>query len=320
VKALITGGAGFIGSHLAERLLQLEHDVLVLDNLSTGSIENIVHLKTDKRFSYVIDSVTSESLLAEMIDSSDVVFHLAAAVGVKLIVEQPVHTIETNVHGTEVVLKHANKKKKLVFIASTSEVYGKSADVPFRESADVVLGPSAKHRWAYACSKLIDEFLALPYWKDKNLPVVRLRLFNTVGPRQTGQYGMVLPTFVRQALSGHPITVFGDGTQSRSFTYVSDVVDALIALASERRAVGEVFNIGNTGEISIIDLATRVKTLTCSDSPIQLVPYDQAYEAGFEDMPRRVPDISKLRALVGYEPKVELDEIIRRVIEYIREH
>ena len=320
MKALITGGAGFIGSHLAERLLQLEHDVLVLDNLSTGSIENIVHLKTDKRFSYVIDSVTSESLLAEMIDSSDVVFHLAAAVGVKLIVEQPVHTIETNVHGTEVVLKHANKKKKLVFIASTSEVYGKSADVPFRESADVVLGPSAKHRWAYACSKLIDEFLALAYWKEKKLPVVIVRLFNTVGPRQTGQYGMVLPTFVRQALSGHPITVFGDGTQSRSFTYVSDVVDALIALASERRAVGEVFNIGNTGEISIIDLATRVKTLTCSDSPIQLVPYDQAYEAGFEDMPRRVPDISKLRALVGYEPKVELDEIIRRVIEYIREH
>jgi UDP-glucose 4-epimerase len=320
VKALITGGAGFIGSHLAERLLQLEHDVLVLDNLSTGSIENIVHLKGEKRFSYVIDSVTSESLLAEMVDSSDVVFHLAAAVGVKLIVEQPVHTIETNVHGTEVVLKHANKKKKLVFIASTSEVYGKSADVPFRESSDVVLGPSAKHRWAYACSKLIDEFLALAYWKEKKLPVVIVRLFNTVGPRQTGQYGMVLPTFVRQALSGHPITVFGDGTQSRSFTYVSDVVDALIALASERRAVGEVFNIGNTGEISIADLATRVKTLTCSDSPIQLVPYDQAYEAGFEDMPRRVPDISKLRALVGYEPKVELDEIILRVIDYIREH
>ena len=320
MKALITGGAGFIGSHLAERLLQLGHDVLVLDNLSTGSIENIVHLKSEKRFSYVIDSVTSESLLAEMVDSSDVVFHLAAAVGVKLIVEQPVHTIETNVHGTEVVLKHANKKKKLVFIASTSEVYGKSTDVPFRESADVVLGPSAKHRWAYACSKLIDEFLALAYWKEKKLPVVIVRLFNTVGPRQTGQYGMVLPTFVRQALSGHPITVFGDGTQSRSFTYVSDVVDALIALASERRAVGEVFNVGNTGEISIAELATRVKTMTCSDSPIQLVPYDQAYEAGFEDMPRRVPDISKLRALVGYHPKVELDEIIRRVINYIREH
>ena len=318
MKALITGGAGFIGSHLAERLLELGHDVLVLDNLSTGSIENITHLKGHKKFSYVIDSVTSESLLAEMVDSSDVVFHLAAAVGVKLIVEQPVHTIETNVHGTEVVLKHANKKKKLVFIASTSEVYGKSADVPFRESADVVLGPSAKHRWAYACSKLIDEFLALAYWKEKKLPVVIVRLFNTVGPRQTGQYGMVLPTFVRQALSGHPITVFGDGMQSRSFTYVSDVVDALIALSSERRAIGEVFNIGNTGEISIRELAQRVKTMTGSDSPIRLIPYDEAYEAGFEDMPRRVPDISKLRALIGYEPRIALDEIIRRVVDHAR--
>jgi UDP-glucose 4-epimerase len=253
-----------------------------------------------------------------MIDQSDVVFHLAAAVGVKLIVEQPVHTIETNVHGTEVVLKHANKKKKLVFVASTSEVYGKSADVPFRESADVVLGPSSKHRWAYACSKMIDEFLALAYWKEKKLPVVIVRLFNTVGPRQTGQYGMVLPTFVRQALAGHPITVFGDGDQSRSFTDVSDVVGALIALASEPRAVGEVFNIGNTGEISIRDLADRVKALTDSRSPIQLIPYDQAYEEGFEDMPRRVPDLSKLRNLIGYEPKVGLDDIIARVIEYFR--
>jgi nucleoside-diphosphate-sugar epimerase len=318
VRALVTGGAGFIGSHLAERLLDLGHDVLVLDNLSTGAIENIAHLKNAKNFSYAIDSVTNEPLLAEMIDSSDVVFHLAAAVGVKLIVEQPVHTIETNVHGTEVVLKHANKKKKLVFIASTSEVYGKSADVPFRESADVVLGPSAKHRWAYACSKLIDEFLALAYWKEKKLPVIIVRLFNTVGPRQTGQYGMVLPTFVRQALSGQPMTVFGDGTQSRSFTYVSDVVDALIALASERRAVGNVFNIGNTSEISIRDLAERVRTLAGSDSTIQLVPYDEAYETGFEDMPRRVPDISRLHALIGYQPKVALDDIIRRVIEHFR--
>ena len=225
--ALITGGAGFVGSHLAERLLADGHEVLVLDNLSTGSIDNIAHLKRHPRFSYVIDSVTNEPLLAEMIDRSDVVFHLAAAVGVKLIVEQPVHTLETNVHGTEVVLKHANKKKKLVFIASTSEVYGKSTDVPFREAADLVLGPTSKHRWAYACSKLIDEFLALAYWKEKKLPVVIVRLFNTVGPRQTGQYGMVLPTFVRQALAGQPITVFGDGTQSRSFTYVGDVVDAL---------------------------------------------------------------------------------------------
>ena len=250
VKALITGGAGFVGSHLAERLLRDGHEVMVLDNLSTGSIDNISHLKGHAGFSYVIDSVTNEPLLAEMIDRSDVVFHLAAAVGVKLIVEQPVHTIETNVHGTEVVLKHANKKKKLVFIASTSEVYGKSTDVPFREGADLVLGATVKHRWAYACSKLIDEFLALAYWKEKKLPVVIVRLFNTVGPRQTGQYGMVLPTFVRQALAGQPITVFGDGTQSRSFTYVGDVVDALVKLAQEPRAVGEVFNIGNTDEVT----------------------------------------------------------------------
>ena len=318
MKAFITGGAGFIGSHLAERLLDGGHEVIVLDNLSTGSIDNIAHLKGRPGFSYTIDSVTNESLLAELLDRSDVVFHLAAAVGVKLIVEQPVHTIETNVHGTEVVLKHANKKKKLVFIASTSEVYGKSADVPFREAADLVLGPSAKHRWAYACSKLIDEFLALAYWKEKKLPVVIVRLFNTVGPRQTGQYGMVLPTFVRQALAGQPITVFGDGTQSRSFTYVGDVIDALLRLATNPRAVGEVFNIGNMGEVTISDLAARVKELAGSCSPIHYIPYDQAYEAGFEDMPRRVPDISKIREFVGYEPKMQLDDIIRTVIEHMR--
>jgi UDP-glucose 4-epimerase len=319
VKALLTGGAGFVGSHLAERLLGLGHEVIVLDNLSTGSIDNIEHLKSAKSFSYVIDSVTNEPLLAELIDRSDVVFHLAAAVGVKLIVEQPVHTIETNVHGTEVVLKHANKKKKLVFILSTSEVYGKSADVPFREGADLVLGPTLKHRWAYACSKMIDEFLALAYWKERKLPVIVVRLFNTVGPRQTGQYGMVLPTFVRQALAGQPITVFGDGTQSRSFTYVGDVVDALITLASEPRAIGDVYNIGNIDEISIRDLAERVKAMTGSKSPIQFIPYDQAYEAGFEDMPRRVPDLTKLHDLIGYQPKVQLDEILRLVIEHARE-
>lgn len=318
MKALITGGAGFIGSHLAERLLDLGHDVSVIDDLSTGSIDNIDHLKSATRFSYAVDSVTNEPLLAELIDRCDVVFHLAAAVGVKLIVERPVHTIETNVHGTEVVLKHASKKKRLVILASTSEVYGKSADVPFRECADLVLGPSEKHRWAYACSKLVDEFLALAYWKEKGLPVVIARLFNTVGPRQTGQYGMVLPTFVRQALAGEPITVFGDGTQSRSFTYVGDVVDALVALALEPRAIGEVFNIGNRGEISMRALADRVNAVAGGRSEIRLVPYDQAYEAGFEDMPRRVPDIGKLRALIGYEPKVGLDEIIRRVVQHAR--
>ena len=319
MRVLITGGAGFVGSHLADGLLERGDEVAVLDNLSTGSIANIAHLKSHPRFRYTIDTVTNEPLLAELIDSCDVVVHLAAAVGVKLIVESPVHTIETNVHGTEVVLKHANKKKKLVMIASTSEVYGKSVDVPFREDADLVLGPSEKHRWAYACSKLIDEFLALAYWKERKLPVIILRLFNTVGPRQTGQYGMVIPTFVRQALAGQPITVFGDGTQSRSFTYVGDVVRAMVALIDEPRAVGQVFNIGNGQEISIGELAARVKAQTGSTSEIVCIPYEQAYEIGFEDMPRRVPDITKVRSLVGYEPTVDLDEILARVVEFFRQ-
>src|SRR5436190_5336731 len=250
MRVLITGGAGFVGSHLAEALLARGDEVYVLDNLSTGSIDNIAHLKAHPAFHYTVDSVMNEPLLAEMLDRCETVVHLAAAVGVKLIVEQPVHTIETNVHGTEVVLKHANKKKKLVLIASTSEVYGKSTAVPFREDADLVLGPTAKHRWAYACSKMIDEFLALAYWKERKLSVIVVRLFNTVGPRQTGQYGMVVPSFVRQALTGQPITVFGDGTQQRSFTYVGDVVEALVRLAADKRAIGEVFNIGNMGEIT----------------------------------------------------------------------
>ncbi len=239
-------------------------------------------------------------------------FHLAAAVGVKLIVEQPVHTIETNVHGTEVVLKHANKKKKLVVIASTSEVYGKSDDVPFREDSDLVLGPTPKHRWAYACSKAIDEFLALAYWKERKLPVIIVRFFNTVGPRQTGQYGMVIPNFVRQALAGEPITVFGDGTQSRSFTHVADVVDALLKLVAEPAAIGQVINLGNTEEVTIRALAERVRTLAGSSSPIKNVPYDEAYESGFEDMPRRVPDLTKARNMIGYEPKLGLDDILVR--------
>jgi UDP-glucose 4-epimerase len=314
MRVLITGGAGFVGSHLSEALLDRGDEVFVLDDLSTGSIDNIAHLKSNKKFHYTIDTVTNEPLLAELIDRCDTVIHLAAAVGVKLIVEQPVRTIETNVHGTEVVLKIANKKKKLVLIASTSEVYGKSAVVPFSEDADLVLGPTSKHRWAYACSKMIDEFLALAYWKERKLPVIIVRLFNTVGPRQTGQYGMVVPNFVQQALAGQPITVFGDGTQSRSFTYVGDVVTAMVALINEPRAVGQVFNIGNGREITIGDLAARIKQITGSKSPIVKIPYDQAYEAGFEDMPRRVPDISKIRALIGYEPTVELDEILTRVI------
>ncbi len=318
MRALITGGAGFIGSHLSEALLDGGHEVLILDNLSTGSIDNITHLKGRPGFEYFIDTVQNEPLLAELIDRSDVVFHFAAAVGVKLIVEQPVYTIETNVHGTEVVLTHANKKKKLVVIASTSEVYGKSDKVPFREDADLVLGPTTKHRWAYACSKAIDEFLALAYWKERKLPVIIVRFFNTVGPRQTGQYGMVIPNFVRQALAGEPITVFGDGTQQRAFTHVHDVVGALLKIVVEPTAVGQVFNIGNTEEISIRALADRVKKLTGSQSIIKLIPYDQAYESGFEDMPRRVPDLSKIEKLIGYETKNNLDDILTQVIDYFR--
>jgi UDP-glucose 4-epimerase len=319
MRVLITGGAGFVGSHLSEALLERGDEVFILDNLSTGSFDNIIHLKGNPKFHYTLDSVTNEPVLAELIDRCDIVVHLAAAVGVKLIVEQPVHTIETNVHGTEVVLKIASKKKRLVLIASTSEVYGKSVDVPFHEDADLVLGATSKHRWAYACSKMIDEFLALAYWKERKLPVIVVRLFNTVGPRQTGQYGMVIPSLVRQALAGEPITVFGDGTQSRSFTYVGDVVRGMVALINEPRAVGQVFNIGNGHEITIGDLAVKIKSMTGSQSEIVNIPYDQAYEAGFEDMPRRVPDISRIRSLVGYEPTVQLDEILRRVIEHFRQ-
>jgi UDP-glucose 4-epimerase len=315
MKTLLTGGAGFVGSHLADELLSRGHHVRVIDDLSTGSIDNIAHLKGRKGFDYVIDSVMNEPLVAELIDTADVVFHLAAAVGVKLIVEAPVRTIETNVHGTEIVLKHAAKKSKLTMIFSTSEVYGKSIAVPFSEDADLVMGPTLKHRWAYACSKAIDEFLALAYYKEKKLPVIVARLFNTVGPRQTGRYGMVIPNFVRQAIAGDPIEVHGDGTQTRSFTYVGDVVSGLIALALEPRAVGQVFNIGNPEEISILDLARKVKAATGSQSPIKLIPYDQAYEAGFEDMPRRVPDISKIEKYVGYKPTLGLDDILRKVIE-----
>src|SRR3982751_6153894 len=299
MRVLITGGAGFVGSHLSEALLHRGDEVFVLDDLSTGSIDNITHLKSNPKFHYTIDSVTNEPLLAELIDRSDVVFHFAAAVGVKLIVEQPVYTIETNVHGTEVVLKHANKKKKLVVIASTSEVYGKSENVPFNEDSDLVLGPTTKHRWAYACSKAVDEFLALAYWKERKLPVIIVRFFNTVGPRQTGQYGMVIPNFVRQALAGEPITVFGDGNQSRAFTHVSDVVGALIKLVNEPKAIGQVINIGNTEEVTITKLAERVRDLSGSQSPIKFIPYDQAYESGFEDMPRRVPDLTRVRGLIG---------------------
>ena len=318
MRTLITGGAGFIVSHLAKALLEAGHDVFVLDDLSTGSIDNIEPLKTYPGFDYAINTITNEPVLAEHIDRSDVVFHLAAAVGVKLIVEEPVRTIETNVNGTEVVLKHAAKKGKLVVIASTSEVYGKSTAIPFQEDADLVLGATRQHRWAYACSKAIDEFLALAYHKEHQLPVIVLRLFNTVGPGQSGRYGMVIPNFVSQALANEPITVFGPGTQSRSFGYVGDVVRGMMALVAEPRAIGEVFNLGNNQEITIRELAELVKTMADSDSDIVAIPYEEAYESGFEDMPRRVPDLTKARALIDYEPRVQLPEILSKVIEHHR--
>ncbi|OLE52083.1 MAG: nucleoside-diphosphate sugar epimerase [Acidobacteria bacterium 13_1_20CM_3_53_8] len=316
MRVLITGGAGFIGSHLSDAYIERGDEVYVIDDLSTGSIENIQHLKNNPSFHYTIESVGNHQVLAELVDQCDVIFHLAAAVGVKLIVESPVRTIETNVHGTEVVLNLANKKKKKVLIASTSEVYGLSTEVPFREDGNLVMGATIKGRWSYACSKAIDEFLALAYWREKKLPTIVVRLFNTVGPRQTGQYGMVIPTFVKQALSGRPITVYGDGKQSRCFGYVGDVVGALVNLMDNREAVGQVFNIGSSQEVTILELAQRVKEMANSSSEIVFVPYDEAYEEGFEDMPRRVPDISKVSALVGFSPRMSLDGILQSVINY----
>ena len=319
MRNLITGGAGFIGSHLAEALIGRGDDVFILDDLSTGSVENIRHLKKYDRFHHVFDSIMNKHLLAEMVDECDVVYHLAAAVGVRLIVESPVRTIETNVHGTQFVLDAASKKKKLVFAASTSEVYGKSDKVPFHEDADLVLGPTSKGRWSYAASKALDEFLALSYWKEKKQPVVIARLFNTVGPRQTGRYGMVLPNFVRQALDGEPITVFGTGQQSRCFCDVRDSVPAIMRLVATEKAIGEVVNIGNTHEITIEGLAHLVKQRTNSSSPITYVPYDQAYEPGFEDMPRRVPALGKLERLTGFLPAIPLNDIVDGVIHYFQD-
>ena len=318
MRFLITGGAGFIGSHLAESLLERGDEVFVLDDLSTGSVENIRHLKGHERFHYFFDSLQNKHLLAELTDESDVVLHLAAAVGVRLIVDSPVHTIETNVYGTQLVLEAASKKKKTVFTASTSEVYGKNNKVPFREDADLVLGPTTKGRWSYAASKALDEFLALSYWKEKKQPVIIARLFNTVGPRQTGRYGMVLPNFVGQALEGKPITVFGSGLQSRCFCDVRDAVQAILKLVSSGAAVGEVVNIGSDQEITIQGLARMVKERTGSTSPITYVPYEQAYEPGFEDMPRRVPSLEKLEQLTGFRPATSLSEIIDRVVSHFQ--
>jgi UDP-glucose 4-epimerase len=318
LRFLITGGAGFIGSHLAERLLDRGDRVVLLDNLSTGSMENIRHLKGSERLEYHLDTIENRQLVAELVDDADAIVHLAAAVGVKLIVESPVRTIETNVNGTQRILEAACKKRKLVLTASTSEVYGKNTNVPFREDADLVLGPTTKGRWSYAASKALDEFLALSYWKEKKLPVIVARLFNTVGPRQTGRYGMVLPNFVKTAVNNATISVYGDGQQSRCFCDVRDTVEALVRLIDTQRSVGEVVNVGNTEEISIEALAHLVKERTGSCSPIEFVPYDKAYEPGFEDMMRRVPSVDKLHALTGFRPQTPLTEIIDRVAAYFQ--
>jgi UDP-glucose 4-epimerase len=316
MRLLITGGAGFIGSHLTEELLGRGHSVHVLDDLSTGAIQNIAHLRKAPRFSYTIDSCHDSRLVAELVDEANYVVHLAAAVGVQLIVESPVRTIETNVHCTEIVLAQASKKRRPVFVASTSEVYGKSADIPFREDGDIVMGPTDRSRWAYACSKALDEFLAIAYHRERQLPTVVGRLFNTVGPRQTGRYGMVVPTFVRQALAGQPITVYGSGQQQRCFCHVHDVVRALADLVTRDDLYGHVFNIGSTEEVSIAQLAERVRQATQSDSEIVYVPYNEAYGEGFEDMRRRVPDISKIQNALGWKPVACLDEIIGDVIKH----
>jgi UDP-glucose 4-epimerase len=319
LRYLITGGAGFIGSHLAERLLESGERVVLLDNLSTGSMENIRHLKGFENLEYHLDGIENQHLLAELVDDAEVIIHLAAAVGVRLIVESPVRTIETNVNGTQLVLEAASKKKKLVLLASTSEVYGKNTQVPFREDADLVLGPTTKGRWSYAASKALDEFLAIAYWKEKKQPVIVVRFFNTVGPRQTGRYGMVLPNFVKRALKNQPIEVFGNGRQSRCFCDVRDAVEALLRIVPLERSIGEVINIGNIEEITIEDLARTVKQQTDSNSPIHYVPYEKAYEPGFEDMMRRVPSIDKLHALTGFQPQTRLTEIIDRVAAYYRQ-
>ena len=323
MKILITGGAGFIGSHLADRLLEIGEEVYAIDDLSTGSLKNVEHLQDNPRFHLVVDTVLHEAVMNELVFKCDEIYHMAAVVGVKQIMNRPVETLETNVKGTEMVLKLANRHKKKVLIASTSEVYGKVMDGGncslLTEDTDRLMGSTTKRRWAYACSKALDEFLALAYYEEKKLPVVVARLFNTVGPRQTGQYGMVIPNFVQKALIDKPIVVHGDGSQSRSFTYIADVVEALIGLMVEPRAEGLVVNVGGTEEVTIKDLALLVKEMAGSESAIEYIPYEKAYGPGFEDMKRRCPDISRIKELVGFEPKIDLRGIIQSVIDYYKE-
>ncbi len=319
MKALITGGAGFIGSHLSEKLLEQGHRVTIIDDLSTGRMENIGHLTGHGNFTFAIENILNETVMDRLVCECDQIFHLAASVGVELIISRPVEVIQTNILGTEMVLKIANRYKKKTIITSTSEIYGKSEKVPFKEEDDSLMGPTTKNRWSYACSKAVDEFLALAYWQEKKLPAVVARLFNTVGPRQTGRYGMVIPRFVALALKGEDIPVYGDGMQSRCFTYVGDTVEFLIRLSRDSGAHGQIFNVGNNREITIIDLARMVKELTGSSSKIVTIPYDKAYIAGFEDMRRRVPDISKVTAFTGYSPQYDLETILNRVIDYVKE-
>jgi len=316
MKILITGGAGFIGSHLSDYLLEQGNEVAILDNLSTGRFTNIAHMVHHERFSYTIDSVLNHKLLEGLVENCDVVYHLAAAVGVKYIIDNPLLALQTNIGGTENVLELANKYKKKVLLTSTSEIYGKSTKVPFHEEDHRLLGSTHISRWSYSASKAIDEFLALAYWREKNLPVVIVRCFNTVGPRQTGEYGMVVPKFVKGALLGHPLTIFGDGKQSRCFTDVADVIEGFTKLMACKKAEGQIFNIGSDEEITIEDLAKKVKKMTGSHSKIEYIKYEDAYEEGFEDMIRRVPDISKIRNTIGFQPRYSLDMILQRVIQY----
>ena len=319
MKILITGGAGFIGSHLAERLLKEGHSVSIIDNLSTGKFSNIRHLIKNSHFTYTIDSILNEEILAPLIEKSDQIYHLAAAVGVKYIIDNPLLSLKTNIVGTENVLEFANKYKKKVLVASTSEIYGKSDQVPFKENDDRLLGSTYISRWSYSSAKAIDEFLTLAYYREKKLPAVIVRCFNTVGPRQTGQYGMVIPKFVKSALLNHPITVFGDGKQSRCFSYVDDVVDGMIKLMNNKKAEGEIFNIGSNKEITIEELAQKIKKMTSSNSKIEFVKYEDAYEEGFEDMRRRVPDISKINKFIGFKPHFDIDTILTKIIAYFEE-
>lgn len=319
MRVLVTGGAGFIGSHLSETLLDRGDEVDVIDDLSTGSLENIAHLRKNPRFHLAVETILNETVMDRLVSECDLIYHLAAAVGVELIVKHPVEVIETNILGTHMVLKLADRYLRKVLIASTSEIYGKSEKIPFGEEDDRVLGTTTRSRWCYSSSKAVDEFLALAYHKEKGLPVVIVRLFNTVGPRQTGQYGMVIPRFVRQALRGETITVYGDGEQSRTFSYVSDVVEAMIGLMDREDGVGEIFNVGSQETVTINELARRIKETTKSSSKIVHIPYDEAYEKGFEDMRIRVPDISKIEKAIGYRPKVGLDEILRRIVAYFKE-